>query len=200
VQPFPVAVVPVGRLDAAEISAAAARAAKVLREPLELREALPVPHGTEDPGRGQHRASSFLEQLGREVRKLRPGRLVLGEGEVTGSPPPRPDAFVFVTDVDLYTANTEGVFAALVRAQNAAVISLRRLREAFHRRRADPNRQRARLVKEILRMAIRLRGLPECTDPACVLAPSRTLPDLDLKDERPCRACEQRLFEGRVQI
>jgi archaemetzincin len=87
-----------------------------------------------------------------------------------------------------------------MRARTGAVVSLRRLREAFHRRRADPTRQRARLVKEILRMAVRLRGLPECVDPACVVAPSRTLPDIDAKEERLCRACEQRLFEGRVRI
>jgi archaemetzincin len=195
---FDIALVPVGRLDVAEIEAAAARAAKVLHEGLELRSPLAVPHSTEDAGRGQHRASALMNRLGDEARKLGPGRLVGGEGE--GKPPPRPRGWIFVTDVDLYTASSDGVFAALLGARQCAVVSVRRLREAFHRRRADPVRQRARLVKEILRMAGRLAGAAECADPRCVLAPSKSLLDLDLKEERFCRACEQRLFAGRVQI
>ena len=81
-----------------------------------------------------------------------------------------------------------------------SVVSVRRQREAFYRRKADPNRQRSRLVKELLRMAGRLRGLPECTDPECVLAPTRSPCDLDMKEERFCRDCEQRLFEGTIRI
>ena len=78
--------------------------------------------------------------------------------------------------------------------------SVRRLRESFYRRSADLNKQRARLVKEMARMGARLRGAKECADPQCVLAPSRVPADLDLKEERYCRACEQLLFEGRLQV
>jgi predicted Zn-dependent protease len=173
--------------------------AKVLHRPVELREALSVPHGTEDTGRGQHRASALIDRLSRDVKKLRPGRLV-GAEHADARPPLEPDAFVFVTDVDLYTAKTEGVTAALVSTSRCAVVSVRRLREAFYRRRADPVRQRTRLVKELLRMAGRLGGLPECAVDQCVLAPSRGLPDIDAKDERFCRACEQRLLEGKLRL
>lgn len=199
VTPFAIAVVPVGRLDAAEIEAAAARAGKVLHEPIELREALPVPHSSQDAERGQHRAAALLSRLREEVIKLRPGKLA-GTSDDAAKPPPRPGGFIFVTDVDLFTAKTDGVFAALIAAKKSAVVSVRRLREAFYRRKADPNRQRARLVKEILRMAARLQGVSECADPTCVLAPSKSIPDLDAKEEKFCRACEQRLFEGRIRI
>jgi len=199
VSSFAITVVPVGRLDVSEVEAAAARAVKVLHEPVELREALPVPHSSQDPERGQHRVASILNRLRDEVIKLRPGKLV-GSSDESAKPPPRPGGFIFVTDVDLFTANTDGVFAALISAKKCAVVSVRRLREAFYRRKADPNRQRTRLVKEILRMIGRMQGMVECSDPQCVLAPSKSIPDLDAKEEKFCRACEQRLFEGRIRI
>jgi archaemetzincin len=193
------AAVPIGRVGVEEIEAALARAAKVLHHPLELREPLPVPRGSEDPERGQHRAAVLMNRLGAEVLKLKSGKCV-GAADAEAKPPFQPDGFVFITDVDLFTAKTEGVIGALISSKRYAVISVRRLREAFYRRKADPNRQRARLTKELLRMAGRLAGLSECTDPACVLAPSRTIPDIDAKEERFCRVCEQRLFEGITHI
>lgn len=193
------AVVPVGRVSVDELEAALGRAAKVVHRPLELREPLPVPRGSEDPQRRQHRAAVLMNRLSAEVRKLKPGKMV-GAADAGAKAPFQPDGFLFVTDVDLFTAKTEGVIGALVSAKRCAVISVRRLREAFYRRKADPNRQRARLTKEVLRMAGRLAGLAECSDPECVLAPSRTIPDIDAKEERYCRACEQRLFEGKMHI
>jgi predicted Zn-dependent protease len=196
---FDIAIVPVGRVDPEEIEATAARAAKVLHEPLELRAALAVPHTTEDAGRGQHRAAALLTRLREEVAKLGSGRLV-GAADASARPAPKPGGFVFLTDVDLFTAASDGVFAALLRPKAAAVVSVRRLREAFYRRAADPVRQRARLAKELLRMVGRLAGAPECSDAHCVLAPSKTVADVDAKDERFCRACEQRLFEGKLSL
>jgi archaemetzincin len=193
------AAVPIGRVSVEEVSAALSRAAKVLHRPVELREPLPVPRGSEDPERGQHRAAVLMTRLGTEVLKLKPGKLV-GASDPDAKPPFQPDGFLFVSDVDLFTAKTEGVVAALLSAKHCAVISVRRLREAFYRRKADPNRQRARLTKEILRMAGRLAGLSECSDPECVLAPSRTIPDIDAKEERFCRGCEQSFFEGTMRI
>lgn len=196
---FHLAVVPVGRIDVAELEVAAVRAARVLHQPLELREPLGLPPGTEDAVRGQHRAGSLVEKLAADVLKLKPGRLVGGD-DAAARPPLKPDAFLFVTDVDLFTAKTEGVLAAIVPRVKSGVISVRRQREAFYRRRADPGRQRLRLVKELLRLAARLKGLPECTELACALAPSRSVHDVDAKQERFCRACETRLLHGRLAI
>ena len=93
-----------------------------------------------------------------------------------------------------------GVFAALISAKQIAVISLRRLREDYYRRPADPGKQRSRVVKEILRMAGRLQGLKQCASPDCVLAPSKVIPDIDSKGEMYCRKCSQALFEGTIRI
>jgi predicted Zn-dependent protease len=194
-----VAVVPVGKLETAEIEGAAARVAKVLRRPLEIREGFAVPRGAEDTERGQHRAATLLELLRMSSVQTRPGRLIGAEGTELKTPG-RPEAWIFVTDADLFTVKTDGVFAALVSAKSISVISVKRLREAFYRRKADPGRQRARLVKEMLRMAGRLVGLPECTNPECALAPSKSIADVDAKTESYCRACSQRLFEGTIRV
>jgi len=196
---FHLAAVPVGRLGVEEIEVALSRASKVLHQPVELRGPLPVPRGSEDPERGQHRAATLMTRLAAEVLKLKPGTLV-GSSDPEAKTPFQPDGYLFVTDVDLYTARTEGVFGALISSKHCAVISVRRLREAFYRRRADPNRQRARLTKEVLRMTGRLAGLSECTDAECVLAPSKSIPDIDAKEERFCRVCEQKLFEGTMHL
>lgn len=197
---FHVAVIPVGKVDSAEIEAALPRVAKGTRHPLELRAALPVPQGVEDSERGQFRASAVMARLHSMVPQLGPGKLVGAEGGADQKPPLKADGYVFVTDVDLYTANSDSVFSALMSSKGTAVVSVRRLREAHYRRKSDPVKQRARLVKEILRMVGRLQGAKECTDPKCALAASKMFADLDLKDERFCRPCSLRLFEGTIRI
>lgn len=195
-----IAVVPVGKINAEEVEAALVRAARVLRRPLELRAALPVPMGIEDRERGQHRAALLMAKLRATFARLGRGKLV-GEGDATTAAlPPKPDAIVFVTDADLFTGSADAVFSALIPAKGLGIVSLRRLREAFYRRRADPNKQRARLTKEVVRAAARLGGMPECSSPQCVLAPSNMLADVDLKDEGLCRACAQRMFKGTLRI
>jgi predicted Zn-dependent protease len=194
-----VAVVPVGKVDVAEVEAAVVRAARTLRRPVELRDALGVPPGVEDRERGQFRAATLMNSLRAMVPQLSPGKLV-GSDDPAARAPARPDAFLFVTDVDLFTAKTDGVFAAWVRRENLGLVSVRRLREAFYRRKADAVKQRSRLVKELLRVAGRMHNLPECSSPDCVLAPSRFLADVDAKTEGFCRTCSQRMFEGKIQV
>lgn len=196
---FHIALVPVGKISEEELKGVAARAVKQLRSPIEVRGPVPVPRASEDPQRGQHRAVTLLGLLRTAALQTRPGTLV-GSDDPAAKPPTRPNGLIFVTDVDLFTAQTDGVFAALNTQHGLAVISVRRLREAFYRRPADPPRHRARLTKETLRMAGRLRGVQECTDPQCALSPSKSVPDLDTKNEGWCRACAQRLFEGKIKV
>jgi len=196
---FHLAVIPVGKVDAEDLEQAMTRLAKGIRRPVELRGSLPIPRVAEDHERGQHRALTMMAELRSLVPQLEPGKLV-GSEDPSAKLPPRADAYIFVTDVDLYTAKTDGVFGALISAKGLALVSLRRVREAFYRRPADLGKQRARLVKELLRMAGRLQGLPECSNPECALAPSKSALDIDTKAEVYCRACSQRLFEGKIQV
>ena len=198
-----VTVVPVGKLDPAELEAAVAKVSKVLGRPLEMRHPAPVPRTSEDVPRGQHRAGPFLAELRSGLARLGVARIVGGSPPVPGKPmvpAADPDAVVFVTDVDLFKPDTEGVFGEMDARNRVAVFSVRRLREAFYRRKADPAKQRARVVKVLLQAIGRLKGLSECRDPRCVMAPTGALADIDFKDERFCAACSKRLTSGVVKL
>ena len=195
-----VVVVPVGRVDRAEVQSALRRVSKVLRRPLELRRPAPVPRSAEDTVRGQYRAGPMLAALRRELVGLGVDELVGADVPGTPVPTPSPDATVFVTDVDLYTPSTSGVLGDMDVQHRAAVLSIRRLREAFYRRKADPAKQRARLVKEILRVVGRLVGLADCGDPGCALATTVALADIDRKAERYCARCWKHLSSGAFRI
>lgn len=182
-----IAIVPVGKLDAAEVEAVAARIAKVVNKPVALRPAAPVPRAGDDPARGQHLAGPFLAELkGYAARQPWSKEAV--------------DATLFVTDVDLYKPHADGVFGDVDAAARSAVISVRRLREAFYKRKADPMRQRARLVKLALYAMGRARGLPDCVDAGCALSPTTALTDVDMKPEKYCAACWRRLTTGAYRI
>lgn len=197
---FNLTVIPVGKVAAEDVEAALSRTARLIRQPLELRSSLPVPQGVEDATRGQFRTSVLLARLRAMVPQLGVGKLIGPGGALEEKPSLVTDAYIFVTDVDLFTAQRDGVFSALLPVKGLAVVSVRRLREAFYRRTADAVKQRSRLVKEITRMALRLQKQPACEDPQCVLAPSKMFMDVDMKDEKLCRACTQRVFEGKIQI
>jgi predicted Zn-dependent protease len=79
-------------------------------------------------------------------------------------------------------------------------VSVRRLREAFYKRKADPAKQRARLVKMILYVLGRVRGLPDCSDPGCALSTTTALADIDMKPEKYCSPCWRRMTTGAYRI
>lgn len=194
-----VSIVPVGRLDPAEVEACAARVVKVLGKPVEMREPAPGPRASEDAGRGQHRSAAFLSELRSGFPKLGVAKLVGAAGPATPMPAASYDAVVFVTDADLFRPDTEAVFGEIDPKGRAAVLSVKRLREAFYRRKADPAKQRSRFVKGIVQGIGRIRGLPDCRDPRCVMAPVGALGDLDLKGEKFCSNCTKRLESGTVR-
>lgn len=197
-----VAVVPVGRMDVAEIEGALGRVAKVLHAPVELREAAPLPRGTEDPARGQHRAQPLLQALRADLVRLKTTKVAGADGVVAPAPPgpPHSTVAVFVTDVDLFTPATDAVFADVDAAHKVAIVSIRRMREVFYRRKSEPAKHRARLVKEVLHAVGRVAGLAACGDPGCALAPSRSIADVDRKSEHYCAACWKWMSAGSMRI
>jgi archaemetzincin len=195
-----IAVVPVGRIDPAEIEDVLSRVVKLLNRAIELRESVPLPKTAEDVSRGQFRSNIVLAEARAALPRLKVSKLV---GAAPGSAPvatPQPTAAIFITDVDLYSPSTEAVMAQADTKQRAAIVSVRRLREAFYRRKADPAKQRARLVKEVLRAIGTLHGLPECRDPSCALSVTQVLVDIDRKAERYCGTCWKRLTTGTIAI
>ncbi len=192
-----IAIVPVGKIDPLEVEAVAVRIAKILNNAVTLRQTTPVPKAGDDPARGQHVAGAFLAELRGQLPRLPVAKTV---GVVAAPDPAAANATLFVTDVDLYKPNTDGVFGDIDAASNVAVISVRRLREAFYKRKADPAKARARLVKLALYVLGRARGLPECSDRACALSATASLPDIDMKPEKYCASCWRRMTTGAYRI
>jgi len=182
-----VAMVPVGRMDPAEVEAAAARIGKVVNSTVPVRPPLPVPRAGDDPARGQHLAGPMLAELKGPSARPKPAAETV-------------DATLFVTDVDLYKPQTDGVFGDVDAAAHAGLVSVRRLREAFYKRKADPLRQRARLVKLGLYVLGRARGLPDCRDAGCAMTTTASLADVDMKPEKYCASCWRRMTTGAFRI
>lgn len=195
-----IAIVPVGKMDASEVEAAAARIAKVVNRAVELRQPAPVPKAGDDPVRGQHLAGPFLAELRGQLARLPIVKLVGPAAEGFTPQSAKPDAVLFVTDVDLFKPQTDGVFGDIDATAHVAVLSVRRLREAFYKRKVDPAKARARLVKMGLYALGRARGLPECRDSGCALFTTTALADVDLKPEKYCAACWRRLTTGAYRI
>jgi hypothetical protein len=127
-------------------------------------------------------------------------RLVGAPGLAAPMPAATYDAILFLTDADLYRPNTDAVFGEIDPKSRSAVLSVKRLREAFYRRKADPAKQRARVVKGLLQAIGRIHDLPDCRDPRCVMAPVGALADLDLKGEKYCGLCWKRLTTGTFRL
>jgi predicted Zn-dependent protease len=195
-----VTVAPVGRMDAAEVEEAALRVSKALAKPVEIREPLAHPKGAEDVSRGQYRAPSILAEARAALPLLRVKKLAGGAAGVPAVPIARPDAVVLVTDLDIFAPGAVWVMLDVDAPRRMALLSVRRMREAFYRRKPDPLKQRARLVKEILRAIGRIHSLPDCGDPGCALAPTQTVADIDRKGEHYCPACWKRLSTGAMRI
>ncbi len=194
-----IVVVPVGRLPLDELEGALGHVVKAIGKPVELREPAPLPREGEDPSRGQFEATRTLAALRRALPGLKVAKLVGASASGAPVPTPAPDAVVCVTDVDVFTPAREGVFGELDPPHRVALLSVRRLREAFYRRPANPARQRARLAKQVLRAVGLLAGLGDCADATCAMAPAQTVMDLDRKRERYCAACWRRLTTGAIR-
>ena len=195
-----VVVVPVGRVPTEEIEASLGKVVKVLNRPVEMREAAPIPRAAEDTSRSQYNSAQFLAETRRGLPRLKVAKLVGVAASGDPVPTPKPDATVFVTDVDLFTPTTDSVLGELDRAHGAALVSVRRLREAFYRRKADPAKQRARLVKQILRAIGLLRGAGDCRDPGCAMSVTQVVTDIDRKKERYCGPCWKRISTGAFRV
>jgi predicted Zn-dependent protease len=121
-----VVVAPVGRVDFKEVEAAVARVSKVLGAPVELREAAPLTRAAEDSTRGQYRSGTLLAELRRGLPRLSVVKVGETEG---GAATAKPDVVLFITDVDLFTPQTDSVLGDLDPANKAALVSTRRLLE-----------------------------------------------------------------------
>jgi predicted Zn-dependent protease len=189
-------------MDPLEVEAAATRIAKIVGGTITLTQPAPVPKAGDDPARGQHLAGPFLAELrGQLVRFPVAKRVTAHASEAAaGAAAGGADVALFVTDVDLYKPQTDGVFGDIDAVSHTAILSVRRLREVFYKRKPDPAKARARLVKLALYALARARSVPDCNDRACVMAGAGSVADLDMKPEKYCASCWRRISTGAFRI
>ncbi|MCS7109899.1 MAG: archaemetzincin family Zn-dependent metalloprotease [Candidatus Caldarchaeum sp.] len=104
---------------------------------------------------------------------------------------PSPDLILLITDRDIYVPGLNFVFG--YAPGKAGVVSTCRLDPVRTEGRADPNLLLRRTVKEAVHETGHLLGLLHCTTPGCVMNFSNSVPEVDLKQDTPCRRCLSRI-------
>lgn len=128
-----------------------------------------------DRHRNQYASRVFLEELRTLRRSLGLAESVLLLGIVT---------------VDLYIPRMNFIFGEADRGNNAAVVSLSRLRPEFYDAASgDESLLAERLLKEAIHETGHIMGLDHCPDPRCVMHFSNSIGDTDLKGADLCQRC-----------
>lgn len=98
-----------------------------------------------------------------------------------------------LTEADLGVHILTFVFGEARLGGPSAVVSTHRLRQEFYGLPADDGLLAERLAKEAVHEAAHTLGLTHCRNAACVMFPSDTVEDTDVKALAFCRACAARL-------
>ena len=104
-----------------------------------------------------------------------------------------------VADVDLFSAMFTFVFGEARLAGRAGIFSIHRLRKERYGLPADPAVLEARSRREALHETGHLLGLIHCREPGCVMRFSPSAEEVDLKDDRFCPRCSERLRQPAVE-
>ncbi|WP_022852578.1 archaemetzincin [Thermodesulfatator atlanticus] len=102
------------------------------------------------------------------------------------------DFVVGLTDAELYNIHYNSVISETHFQARSAVISVGKLREFLFGERPEELFYK-RLYKEILRSLGHMLGLGPCLNPHCVMYPSLSLMETDLKSSRFCPECALKL-------
>lgn len=98
-----------------------------------------------------------------------------------------------VTDGDLFVPVLTYVFGEAQFEGKAAVVSSHRLREDFYGLQPDEKIFRARLLKEAIHELGHTFGLIHCSDYLCVMHSSTGVEEIDMKTEKLCTECEEKI-------
>ena len=226
---IPVTILPLGAADLAEVDAAAKRVAKNLGVAVEVARPMPMPVGHFDAARHQSDARKTIIAVPATVlapprpapgttadpKATRAATLTpmaaFGSKATEGVPAPSPTGpapvrglsapiKVGVTDGDLYVDYRDFVFSFAEPANRRAIVSTKRLKEAFWRRKSDPARQQTRLVRELMGAVALAAGAPECPNPVCPASAARGPLDIDQKGDRLCPNCDIKLRGGTLRL
>jgi len=98
-----------------------------------------------------------------------------------------------VADVDLYSAVFTFVFGEAHLGGRTGIFSLHRLSPAVYGLPPDPELLEARARREALHETGHLLGLVHCREPECVMRFSGSAEEVDLKTDRFCPDCRDRI-------
>jgi predicted Zn-dependent protease len=225
----PVTIIPLGTVDLAEVEAASNRAAKHLGLTVEVAKPATLPIGHFDAARSQSQARKVIgavpasivvpprpapgttaDPTATRAATLSPaeswGSRVHGAASATPAPgretpsKPMPPVRVGVTDTDIYTDKRDFVFTHAEPENRRAVVSTRRLKEAFWKRKSNPALQQTRLVREIVGAVALAAGAAPCEDPACAASSAKSPMEIDRKTDRLCPVCERKVRGGPLHL
>ncbi len=161
-------IVPVGKAVGPWLERLMGQLAEAFIAQIELAKPIPYPLPAFNPARKRFFAHLIIDYL-REVA-----------GNV--------DFVVGLTDVELYSVHCNSVICETHFQARSAVISVGRLRDFLFGEKPEEVFYQ-RLYKEILRALGHMMGLPPCSNPHCVMYPSLSLYETDLKSSSFCPEC-----------
>ncbi len=171
-QRFRILLVPVGRASGPWLERLMSQLAEAFLAQIELAKPVPYPLPAFNPARKRFFAHLIIDYL----------------REMAGGV----DFVVGLTDVELYSVHANSVISETHLKSRSAVISLGRLRDFLFGERPEEVFYQ-RLYKEILRALGHMMGLPPCRNPRCVMYPSFTIYETDLKSSTFCPECEMKI-------
>ncbi len=131
-----------------------------------------VPEDTYSAGRGQYNAAGMV-------------------GEIAWKMPQDAGKLLGVVDVDLFVPGMNFVFGVAI--DDAAVISLTRLRPEYYGETGNEILFKERALKEAVHELGHTFGFGHCPDIMCVMHFSNSLEDTDIKGTDFCERCSKKL-------
>ncbi len=105
-----------------------------------------------------------------------------------------------VTGGDLFVPVLTYVFGEAQLEGKVAVVSSHRLREEFYGLQADENIFRTRLIKESIHELGHTFGLIHCSNYLCVMHSSTGVEEIDIKTEKFCEDCREKIPSASRQV
>jgi predicted Zn-dependent protease len=188
---------PTGHYDAARSQSVAAKVVLAVPATIVPSSVRAAPGTTADPTATRAAALSPAESWGSRVHGPATSAAAPAGREAPKAPPP--PVKIGVTDTDLFTDRRDFVFVHADPAARRAVVSTKRLKEAFWKRKSDPPRQQNRLVREIIGAVALAAGAAPCENPDCAASSAKSPLEIDRKVDQLCPACDRKVRGGALK-